>query len=102
MHRRCLQFLLGQLEIPKRNFTQWLLDAKFWGVSEMYYGQCENDGLSLSIKTDYEVKHFFGMKAICQVHQQLELASVFALNLSRRAAFISLRMAYALFFYGMK
>lgn len=62
LHRRCLQFLLGQLEIPKRNFTQWLLDAKFWGVSEMYYGQCENDGLSLSIKTDYEVKHFFGMK----------------------------------------
>ena len=62
LHRRCLQFLLGQLEIPKRNFTQWLLDPKFWGVSEMYYGQCENDGLSLSIKTDYEVKHFFGIK----------------------------------------
>ena len=62
LHRRCLQFLWGQLEIPKRNCTQWLLEAKFWGVSEMYYGQCENDGLSLSITTDYEVKHFFGIK----------------------------------------
>ena len=59
---RCLQFLLGQLEIPKRNWKQWLLHAKSWGVSEMYYGKCGTDGLSLSIKTDFEVKHFFGME----------------------------------------
>ena len=111
---RCLQFLLGQLEIPKRNWKQWLLHAKSWGVSEMYYGQCGTDGLSLSIKTDYEVKNFFGMKCgifflACNnfFKPRLSAKCISSSNLQVYllwiwASFISLRMVHALFSYGMK